>query len=254
MANFRKIDPVVVLFAAAAIAVTVQKGILVGHPGNFLLFRYTFHRLISGADIYNPPAGEMTGFLYSPVFPLLFAPFAILPLALGLLLWNGVNALALAWGVKRLLPARAARVALVIVFLDMLRSLQNSQSNALVAGLIVLAFVALERERYGAGAAAILVGTFTKIYPLGAGVLGLLRPRPGRFVAIFLALGLLFAALPLVVLSPAAFVAIYREWWSILQRDSGAWQGKSVMRFFSALFGSTVPSLPIHGGAALALV
>ena len=254
MANFRKIDPVIVLFAAAAVAVTVQKGIVVGHPGNFLLFRYTFHRLISGADIYNPPAGEMSGFLYSPVFPLLFAPFAILPLAIGLLLWNGVNALALAWGVKRLLPARAARVALLIVFLDMLRSLQNSQSNALVAGLIVLAFVALERERYGAGAAAILVGTFTKIYPLGAGVLGLLRPRPGRFVGIFLALGLLFAALPLVVLPPAGVLAIYREWWSILQRDSSAWQGKSVMRFFSAIFGSSVPSLPIQLAGTLLLL
>ena len=254
MPNFRKIDPVIVLFAAAAIAVTVQKGMVVGHPGNFLLFRSTFYRLISGADIYNPPAGEMTGFLYSPVFPLLFAPFAILPLALGLLLWNGVNAFTLAWGLQRLLPARAARVALLIVFLDMLRSLQNSQSNALMAGLIVLAFVALERERYAAGAAAILAGAFTKIYPLGAGVLGLLRPRPGRFVGSFLALGLLFAGLPLVVLSPAAFVTIYREWWSILQRDSGAWQGKSVMRFFSAMFGSTVPSLPIQLAGTLLLL
>src|SRR2546422_6137705 len=43
-----------------ALPISVQKGILVGHPGNFLLFRYTFHRLISGADIYNPPAGEMS--------------------------------------------------------------------------------------------------------------------------------------------------------------------------------------------------
>lgn len=256
MANLRKIDPVIVLFAAAAIAVTVQKGIVVGHPGNFLLFRYTFHRLISGVDIYNPPAGEMTGFLYSPVFPLLFAPFAILPLALGLLLWNSVNALTLAFGLKRLLPARAARVALLIVFLDMLRSLQNSQTNALIAGLIVLAFVALEHERdaAAAAAAAILVGAFIKIYPLGAGVLGLIRPRQGRFLLLFLAIGLLLAALPLIVVPPAGVIAIYHEWWSILQRDSSAWQGKSVMRFFSAMFGSSVPSLPIQLGGAVLLL
>src|SRR5437762_10297891 len=79
----RRIDPVLLLFSAAVLAVTIQKGIVLAHPGNFLLFRDTFHRLVSGADVYNPPAGEMTGFLYSPTFALLFAPFALLPLALG---------------------------------------------------------------------------------------------------------------------------------------------------------------------------
>jgi len=41
-----------------------------------------------------PPPGEIRDFLYSPSFALLFAPFAIWPFALDLLLWNGVNALA----------------------------------------------------------------------------------------------------------------------------------------------------------------
>ena len=249
----RRIDPVLLLFSAAVLAVTIQKGIVLAHPGNFLLFRDTFHRLVSGADVYNPPTGEMTGFLYSPTFALLFAPFALLPLALGLLLWNGVNALTLYWGVTRVVPARAARVALLIVFLDMVRSLQNSQTNALMAGLIVLSFVALERERVVSGAAAILVGAFTKIYPLSAVVLGLVRPRPARFLGVLLALGLLFAALPLVVLSPASLLATYREWWSIIHRD-GALQGQSVMRFVSAIVGSTVPAFPLQLAGTLLLL
>ncbi|HEV2672785.1 MAG TPA: glycosyltransferase family 87 protein [Gemmatimonadales bacterium] len=249
----RRIDPVLLLFTAAVLAVTIQKGVVLAHPGNFLMFRDTFHRLVSGADIYNPPAGEMTGFLYSPTFALLFAPFAMLPLGLGLLLWNGLNALSLYWGVTRVLPARAARLALLIVFLDMVRSLQNSQTNALMAGLIVLAFAALERERVGSAAAAILVGAFTKIYPAGAGVLGLMRPRPARFLGLFLALGLLFAALPLVVLSPAALIATYREWWSIIQRDGGL-QGQSVMRFVSSMSGLSVPGLPLQLAGTLLLL
>jgi hypothetical protein len=249
----RRIDPVLLLFGAAVLAVTIQKGIVVAHPGNFLLFRDTFHRLVSGSDIYNPPAGEMTGFLYSPTFALLFAPFALLPLAVGLLLWNGLNALSLFWGVTRVLPARAARVALLIVYLDMVRSLQNSQTNALMAGLIVLSFAALERDRVVPGVAAILAGAFTKIYPVGAGVLGLIRPRPARFLGLFVALGVLFVALPLLVLSPAALVATYREWWSIIQRDGGL-QGQSVMRFLSAMAGSTVPALPLQLGGTLLLL
>jgi hypothetical protein len=249
----QKIYPEILLFAAAVIGVTVQKGIISGHPGNFLLFRETFHRLISGVDIYHPPAGEMSFFLYSPVFPLIFAPFAVLPLAIGLLLWNAVNAFALYSGISQLLPARAARIALLIVFLDLLRSLQNSQSNGVVAGLIVLAFVALERERSAAGAAAILAGFFIKIYPLGAGVLGLIRPRPWRFLGLSVALGLLFAALPLIVLPPAGVVAIYREWLSILQRDS-TWQGQSVMRLLSVVLGSNVPTWPIEAAGTLLLL
>jgi len=248
MPNLRRIDPGLLLVAAAAVAVTVEKGVALTHPGNFLLFRATFHRLVSGADIYNN-----TGFLYSPTFALLFAPFAILPLALGLLFWNGVNALALYGGLTKLLPARAAHLVLLIVFLDLIRSLQNSQSNALVAGLMVLAFVALERDRLGAGASAIVTAAFIKIYPLAAGTLGLLRPRRWRFLAVFLALGLLFVALPLIALPPAALVATYREWWSVTHRDT-ILQGQSVMRVLSAIVGSEVPTIPIQLIATLVLL
>jgi hypothetical protein len=248
MPNLRRIDPGLLLVAAAAVAVSVQQGVALTHPGNFLRFRATFHRLVSGADIYTN-----TGFLYSPTFALLFAPFAILPLALGLLCWNGVNALSLYGGLTRLLPARAAHMALLIVFLDLIRSLQNSQSNALVAGLMVLAFVALERDRLGAGASAIVTAAFIKIYPVAAGVLGLLRPRPWRFLAVFLALGLLFVALPLIALPPAAFVATYREWWSITRHDA-ILQGQSVMRVISAIAGREVPTIPIQLIATLLLL
>jgi Glycosyltransferase family 87 len=248
MPNLRRIDPGLLLVAAAAVAVSVQQGVALTHPGNFLRFRATFHRLVSGADIYTN-----TGFLYSPTFALLFAPFAILPLALGLLCWNGVNALSLYGGLTKLLPARAAHMALLIVFLDLIRSLQNSQSNALVAGLMVLAFVALERDRLGAGASAIVTAAFIKIYPVAAGVLGLLRPRPWMFLAVFLALGLLFVALPLIALPPAAFVATYREWWSITQHDA-ILQGQSVMRVISAIAGWEVPTIPIQLIATLLLL
>ncbi len=237
----------------AAILVALQKGVFAGHPGNFLLFRYTFHRLIGGGDIYHPPAGEMTGFLYSPTFALLFAPFAVWPVPIGLLLWDGINALALYYGLTRVLPPRAARLALTIVFLDLLRSLQNSQSNALVAGLILAAFVALERRREAAAAGAVLVAASIKIFPLATGVLGLLGPRRGRFVLWSIVTGAALGAAPLLVLSPAGLVAVYRDWLSILQRDS-ALQGQSVMRILSDWFGIAAPGWTIQLGGTLLLL
>lgn len=241
------------MYLAAALLVAFQKGVAAGHPGNFLLFRYTFQRLVAGKDIYYPPPGEMTGFLYSPTFALLFAPFAVWPVPVGLLFWDMVNALTLYFGLTRLVPPRAARVALAIVFLDLLRSLQNSQSNALVAGLILVAFICLERRAEGQAAAAVAVGAFIKIFPLAAGVLGLLGPRRWRFVSWSLGLGVALAVAPLLVLSPAAFVHTYRQWWAILERDSGL-LGQSVMLILADWFGLSLPNWTVQLGGTLVLL
>jgi hypothetical protein len=246
-------------YLLAILLVTVQKGLITRDVGNYMLFRDSFYRLISGGDIYNPPPGEIAGFLYSPTFALLFAPFAIWPVPLGLLLWNGVNALAVYYGLTRVLPSRAAQLALAIVFLDVVRSLQNSQSNALVAGLILIAFVALERKGGRGGetmaAAAVFTGAFIKIFPLAAGVFGLLGPpeRRFRFLSWSVVIGLALAALPLLVLPPAAVAAVYRGWYGILQRDTGL-QGQSVMRILSDWFGSAAPNWTIQLTGALLLL
>ncbi len=220
---------------------TLQRGVAVAHPGNFLLFRASFYRLIHGASLYYPPPDQMTGFLYTPTFALLFAPFAIWPVPIGLLLWNAANALAVYYGVTRLLPPAAARLALVLVFLDLLRTLQNSQSNALVTGLLLVAFLALERRREVTAAGAVLLGACIKVFPLGAGVMGLLGPRRQRFALWSATIGVVLAALPLLVLSPAAYATALREWVTVLQRDSGL-QGQSVMRMLSDWFGVTSPN------------
>lgn len=238
---------------AAAVLVAIQKGVAAGHPGNFLLFRATYHRLVAGKDIYYPPPGEMTGFLYSPTFALLFAPFAVWPVPIGLLLWDGLNAFALYYGLTRVLPPRRARLAIALVFLDLLRSLQNSQSNALVAGLILAAFVAFERRSEAVGTAAVWLGAFIKIFPLAAGVLGLAGPRRWRVVAWSLAWGAALAVLPLLVLSPAAFADVYRQWWSILQRDAGL-QGQSVMRILTDWFGLAAPNWTVQLGGMVLLL
>jgi hypothetical protein len=157
------------------------------------------------------------------------------------------------------LPSRAAQLALAIVFLDVVRSLQNSQSNALVAGLILIAFVALERKGGRGGetmaAAAVFTGAFIKIFPLAAGVFGLLGPpeRRFRFLSWSVVIGLALAALPLLVLPPAAVAAVYRGWYGILQRDTGL-QGQSVMRILSDWFGSAAPNWTIQLTGALLLL
>jgi hypothetical protein len=243
------------IYVLAILLVTVQKGLITGGTGNFMLFRDSFYRLISGVDIYNPPPGQMTGFLYSPTFALLFAPFAIWPIFVGLLLWNGVNALAVYYGLTRLLSPREARLALGIVFLDVVRSLQNSQSNALVAGLILIAFVALERGREVTAATACVTGAFIKVFPVAAGAFAILGPpgRRVRFLVWCVAIGLVLAALPFLVLPAATVATDYKGWYGIVQRDT-ILQGQSVMRILSDWFGSAAPNWTIQLAGTLLLL
>ena len=119
------------LYAVSVLLVTLQKGLI--HPGNFLLFRCTFDRLIHGQGLYlNTP--DCFGYLYSPAFALLFAPFALLPPLLGLFCWNAINAAAPGWAMSRLLDPRRAQLVLGFIYLDVVRSMQNSQSDALEIG------------------------------------------------------------------------------------------------------------------------
>src|SRR5581483_11801053 len=105
-----------------------------------------------------------------------------------------LNALGLYYALRRLLPERRAALAIGLVYLELLLSVQYAQSNALVTALIVLAFVALER-----GAA----DGFIKLFPFAAAALGLLYPRRLRFTLRFAAAAAALALLPLLVTSPA---------------------------------------------------
>jgi hypothetical protein len=136
------------------VAATVQQGVT-SQNNNFRIFRAASRHLLAGLDLYAAyPAEHFDFYKYSPTFALLFAPFAYIPFAPAMLLWNALNAGALYVALRLVLPRRAATVARAIVFLDMLGSLQNVQSNALVAALIVFTFAAYERHHTALGSLA----------------------------------------------------------------------------------------------------
>src|SRR5215207_5835733 len=196
-----------VLWIGAIVAATLQQGVA-RENNNFRIFRAAARHLVAGSDLYAAyPAEHFDYYKYSPTFALLFAPFAYVPFPVAMLLWNALNAGALFVAIGLVLPQRAARIARVIVFLDMLGSLQNAQSNALVAALIVLTFAAYERHHTVLGSAAAITGTYVKLFPLAAVSFAIFHARKLR-VALALVVGLaLFAVLPLLVTSPDTLLA-----------------------------------------------
>src|SRR5207244_5391473 len=198
---------VLALYIASAALVTVQQAIL-RHSNNVSIFRSASLNLFAGRDLYAAhPEQHFDFYKYSPTFAVLFAPLAYLPFALTFLCWTLLNGLLLWYALDRLLPERPATVALALVYLEVLFSMQYGQSNALVAALLILAFVALEQGRQGRAAALLGVDAFIKIFPLAGVSFALLHPRRNRFALLAAAALVGLALLPLAVMTPHVIAA-----------------------------------------------
>jgi hypothetical protein len=125
-------------------------------------------------------------------------------------------------------------------------ALQNAQSNALVAGLMILSVVALERGRTAGGVAAVVAGATIKVFPLGAGLFGLLTPAWRRHIAWCAVFGFGSIALPLLVTSPALLRGQYDGWLAVQQQDGAkvgmAWLGGIV----EIVLGRAIPHAPVQ--------
>ena len=236
---------VALLWSGAIVAATVQQGVT-SQNNNFRIFRAASRHLLAGRDLYAAyPAEHIDFYKYSPTFALLFTPFAFLPFAPAMLLWNALNAGALYVAIRLVLPRRPATVARAIVFLDMLGSLQNVQSNSLVAALMVFTFAAYERHHTALGSLTAITGAYVKLFPIAGVSFAIFHPRKIR-VAIAVVLGMaLFAALPLLVTSPERLIAQYEGWRAISGSDALK-RGYSVMQMIEQITRAGLPNWPVQ--------
>ena len=194
---------------------------LVGVDNNFTIYRAAFRHLAAGQNLYaDYPSEHGDVFKYSPTFALLFAPFSQAPVFIGLLLWNSLNALLLFYAVRRLLPGRDGTIALALIYLEVVRTTQRAQANALVAALIIIAYLAFERRREVTGDLAIALGAFVKIFPVAALAFAVFHGRHWRVALAFVAGIVVGAGLPLLVTSPSRLVAQYGWWFALEGRDA----------------------------------
>jgi hypothetical protein len=241
------------LWVLAIIGATVQQGVL-HQNNNFLIFRAASGHLLHDQDLYAAyPALHFDYYKYSPTFALLFLPFALPPFWLAMLLWNALNAAALYFALGTVLPLRKANIARAIVFLDMLGSLQNVQSNALVAALIIFTFAAYERRHTVLGSAAATVGAVIKIFPLAGVSFALFHRRKVRVAVALVVSAVVLAALPLLVTSPSVLRMQYASWKAISALDAQT-RGFSVMEMIHLLTRTDWPNWPIQLLGAIALV
>jgi hypothetical protein len=234
-----------------------QNGIHYQPLQNFAIFRNSFYHLIHHQNLYAQFDFEQWDFYrYSPAFALLFAPFALLPYAIGAVLWNLLNATSLYWAVRWVpsLDDRQKMLALWFMFLAMLNSVANAQSNALVAALMIFAWSAHERDKPDAPALLIVLATFIKLFGIFA-LLPCLLGRRRRPLLVFTTLwAAMFALAPLFVVTFNELGLLYRNWYATLVAFNQARLGISVMGFLKAWLHLAPPSNYVVAAGVVILI
>jgi Glycosyltransferase family 87 len=224
------------------------------HYNNYVIFRQSFAHLVAGRDLYVLyPTEYRDLFKYSPAFALFMAPLAVVPDFLGLVLWNLCNAGVLCvalWSLPSLTASRRL-FALAFVAVEMVTSLQSAQSNALIAGLLILAFVQLERKQVFLATLCISLTVAIKLFGIVAFALLLLYPGRGRAAFYAIAWLALLALLPLVVVDPAQLEFLFRSWFDMLRHDEGISRGLSVAGWLFTWFGREWKVFSLVAGVAL---
>ena len=217
-------SPTFLLLLVALMAIGLTLHGLPSSPtsfNNFSIFRESYRNLTHRIPLYVPhPGRHIDVFKYSPTFALLMAPFWIIPREPGVVIWNLINALAPYWAVMRLnLDSRARAFVLLFSLIEMQTTLHSAQSNGIIAGLMIGAFAAFERNRGVTAALLLALGATIKPFAAVAGLLFIFYPGRARFLGAA-ALGcLVLGVLPATVLGLDGLLAAYREWFTLLSHD-----------------------------------
>jgi hypothetical protein len=190
---------------------------------------------------------ELDYYKYSPVFALIFSPIAAMPVILGVILWNLINSILLFFAIKSL-PFNDTKKAIIfwLIFIEMLTSIQNCQSNALIAGLMIFTFTAFENKNFLFASFCIVLSAYIKLFGIVAIVMFLFYPSRIRFILYTVLWASILFLLPLLTISFAQLILLYKNWFMLLAEDQSISWGFSVMGILKSWFGVEINKLYIQ--------
>ena len=207
---------------------------------NYIIFKQSFFHLIEDKDLYLLyPAEQWDLFKYSPTFALFFGSLAWLPDLPGLLFWNLLNGLIFFFGLYYLprIDLRTRGLIFVFVGSELMGAMQNEQSNALIAGLLLFMFGFLERDKYWLAALCVVASVFIKLFGIVALALYLLYPNKLKLAYTTAGWVVVFLLLPLLVVNTEQLLFLYKSWGNLLANDHAASHGLSVIGWLKTWFG-----------------
>lgn len=190
--------------------------LLRGGAENYCVFRDATLQFWQGINPYTQEFVDVHHryFIYSPIFCVLFAPFAFMPFYLGGLVWNLFGYTVFYFGIKNLPGVLSAKAPLIILYLllTVAQSLFCFQFNLLVAAIFVWALVLLERDQAFWAILLIMISATTKIYGAVELALLLFYPRFWRNVGYVLLTGIGLLLLPALHGGVEGLLSGYQNW------------------------------------------
>ena len=236
------------VFILVAVAISIQKlsqgerafwGHIQSHYNNYVIFKTSFKHLLEGVNLYDLYEKEYGDFYkYSPTFAVLMAPFYYVPDWIGLVIWNLLNCLLLFYGIS-LLPQISSKVKFCILsfsIIELVTSIQNQQSNAMIAGLLLLAFICFEKQKIPLAALLIMLCFFIKLTGILACVLFLFYGKKWKFLLWSAVWVVILAALPLLFTSISNLGMQYQNWFKLLAEDHSQSYGVSIFGMVNKWF------------------
>lgn len=207
---------------------------------NYVIFKSSFYHLKEGKDLYALyPQEHWDLYKYTPTFAAFFGVLAVAPDWLGLTAWNLLNALLLLLAIYYLpfFSDYKKGLILALCLIEVMTSMQNSQSNALIAGLIILAVGLLEKNRYLWATLCMVLSVYIKLFGVVGFALLLLYPKKLKLALCSLAWAVVLFAVPLIFISPQQYVSLMKSYLTLLSQDHAASYGYSVMGWLNSWFG-----------------
>jgi hypothetical protein len=202
------------VWMSVALFVPIERLLTTGIHNNYKIYKYVFWHVLEQTSIFAPhPQLYHDVNNYGPLFSLIIAPFALLPDWLGIPLWELGLTLILFIAIRQL-PLKSWQHALIYWFSlnSLFTSLTNVQFNIAIAGLIILSFVSIRKEKDIWAALFIVIGTLVKLY----GIVGLafffFSRHKLRLIGWLVVWSILLFLLPMLISSPTYIVNQYMAW------------------------------------------
>lgn len=198
--------------------VSAIKQYLRENHNNYLIFKNVFYHTLEQKSLYATyPELYFDHNHYGPIFSLFIAPFAILPDAVGMVLWCVFNAVVLVYAISQInLESSKINLILWICAHEFLTAILGQQFNPIMTSIIILSYVLIEKEKDFWSACLIILGTFIKLY----GIVGLafffFSKNKLKFIGSLAFWSVVFFVLPMTISSPDFIMNSYSEWFARL--------------------------------------
>lgn len=189
---------------------------------NYKIFEKVFWHERAQTNLYAAyPLEYYDANHFGPVFGILIAPFALLPTPAGMLLFNLVNAFLFVWAVHVLPLSSSRKIGILLCcIIEFANSVHSIQVNPIIAVLLILSFLMVEKGKEEWATLFIVMGTLIKLYPIAGLAFFMFSKNKLKFILSGLFWLIVLVCLPMLISSKHFILQSYVDWYHSLQQKN----------------------------------